>query len=42
MIISHVAANRIANAKLSEHGKGNAVDLRAFRLADGALSASRV
>jgi hypothetical protein len=27
--------NRIASAKLSEHGKGNAVDLRAFRLADG-------
>jgi hypothetical protein len=27
--------NRLAGAKLSEHGKGNAVDLRAFRLADG-------
>ena len=35
--------NRIANAKLSEHGKGNAVDLRAFRLADGrALSLTDV
>ncbi|HEY6025031.1 MAG TPA: extensin family protein, partial [Pseudolabrys sp.] len=27
--------NRVASAKLSEHGKGNAVDLRAFVLADG-------
>jgi hypothetical protein len=27
--------NRVASAKLSEHGKGNAVDLRAFILADG-------
>jgi hypothetical protein len=27
--------NRIAGAKLSEHGKGNAVDLRAFMLSDG-------
>lgn len=27
--------NRVAGAKLSEHGKGNAVDLRAFVLADG-------
>jgi len=27
--------NRIAGAKLSEHGKGNAVDLRSFILADG-------
>ena len=27
--------NRVAGAKLSEHGKGNAVDLRAFLLADG-------
>jgi len=35
--------NRITGAKLSEHGKGNAVDLRAFRLADGrALSLTDV
>jgi hypothetical protein len=27
--------NRVAGAKLSEHGRGNAVDLRAFVLADG-------
>src|SRR5262249_27873908 len=27
--------NRIVGAKVSEHGKGNAVDLRAFILADG-------
>ena len=27
--------NRVAGAKLSEHGKGDAVDLRAFVLADG-------
>ncbi|HET7910457.1 MAG TPA: extensin family protein [Pseudolabrys sp.] len=27
--------NRVSGAKLSEHGKGNAVDLRAFLLADG-------
>ncbi len=27
--------NRVAGAKLSEHGKGNAVDLRALVLADG-------
>lgn len=27
--------NRVAGAKLSEHGKGNAVDLRTFTLADG-------
>jgi hypothetical protein len=27
--------NRVAGAKLSEHGKGNAVDVRAFTLADG-------
>jgi hypothetical protein len=27
--------NRVADAKLSEHGKGNAVDLRALVLADG-------
>jgi hypothetical protein len=27
--------NRVAGAKLSEHGKGNAIDIRAFRLADG-------
>ena len=27
--------NRVAGARLSEHGKGNAVDLRAFVLADG-------
>ena len=27
--------NRVAGAKLSEHGKGNAVDLRALMLADG-------
>ena len=27
--------NRVAGAKLSEHGKGNAVDLRSFTLADG-------
>jgi hypothetical protein len=27
--------NRVAGAKLSEHGKGNAVDVRSFILADG-------
>jgi hypothetical protein len=27
--------NRVTGAKLSEHGKGNAVDLRSFALADG-------
>jgi hypothetical protein len=27
--------NRVAGAKLSEHGKGNAIDLRGFILADG-------
>jgi hypothetical protein len=27
--------NRIKEAKLSEHAKGNAIDVRAFRLADG-------
>jgi hypothetical protein len=27
--------NRVAGAKLSEHGKGNAVDMRSFVLADG-------
>ena len=27
--------NRVANAKVSEHGKGNAIDVRAFVLADG-------
>jgi len=27
--------NRIQGAKLSEHAKGNAIDVRAFRLADG-------
>ena len=27
--------NRVPGAKLSEHGKGNAVDLRSFILADG-------
>jgi hypothetical protein len=27
--------NRVLGAKLSEHGKGNAVDVRAFTLADG-------
>jgi hypothetical protein len=27
--------NRVLNAKLSEHGKGNAVDVRSFTLADG-------
>jgi hypothetical protein len=27
--------NRVAGAKISEHGKGNAIDIRAFRLADG-------
>lgn len=27
--------NRVAGAKVSEHGKGNAIDIRAFRLADG-------
>jgi len=29
------ARNRVAGAKLSEHGKGNAVDLRTFVLSDG-------
>ncbi len=28
--------NRIIGAKISEHGKGNAIDIRAFRLAGGA------
>ncbi len=28
--------NRILGAKISEHGKGNAIDIRAFRLAGGA------
>ena len=27
--------NRVVGAKLSEHGKGNAIDIRAFGLADG-------
>lgn len=27
--------NRVVGAKVSEHGKGNAIDIRAFRLADG-------
>jgi hypothetical protein len=27
--------NRIAGAKISEHAKGNAIDVRAFTLADG-------
>jgi hypothetical protein len=27
--------NRVIGAKLSEHGKGNALDVRAFKLADG-------
>jgi hypothetical protein len=27
--------NRVLGAKLSEHGKGNAIDIRAFTLADG-------
>ena len=31
--------NRVPGAKLSEHGKGNAVDLRAFILADGRVVA---
>jgi hypothetical protein len=29
--------NRIPGAKLSEHGKGNALDVRAIRLADGTV-----
>lgn len=29
--------NRIAGAKLSEHGRANAVDVRAFKFADGSL-----
>ncbi len=29
--------NRIVGAKLSEHGKGNALDIRALKLADGML-----
>jgi hypothetical protein len=29
--------NRIVGARLSEHGKGNAIDVRAFTLADGRL-----
>jgi len=29
------AANRVAGAKLSEHGRANALDLRALRLANG-------
>jgi hypothetical protein len=31
--------NRIVGAKLSEHGKGNAIDIRAVRLASGAVAA---
>ena len=31
------ARDRVAGAKLSEHGKGNAVDVRAFALADGRM-----
>ena len=31
--------NRVFGAKLSEHGMGNAVDVRAFTLADGRVSA---
>lgn len=31
--------NRVVGAKLSEHGKGNALDVRAFRLAGGKLIA---
>jgi hypothetical protein len=27
--------NRVVGAKISEHGKGNAIDIRAFRLVDG-------
>jgi len=29
--------NRVAGAKLSEHGKANALDIRSFKLADGTL-----
>jgi hypothetical protein len=29
--------NRIVGAKLSEHGKGNALDMRSFRLANGTV-----
>lgn len=29
--------NRVVGAKLSEHGKGNALDVRAFKLADGSM-----
>ncbi len=29
--------NRVAGAKLSEHGKANALDIRSFRLADGRI-----
>lgn len=29
--------NRVVGAKLSEHGKGNALDMRSFRLTDGKL-----
>jgi hypothetical protein len=29
--------NRVIGAKMSEHGKGNALDMRSFRLADGKL-----
>jgi hypothetical protein len=29
--------NRVFGAKLSEHGKGNALDVRAFKLADGKI-----
>jgi hypothetical protein len=29
--------NRVAGAKISEHGKGNAVDLRSFTLTDGRI-----
>jgi hypothetical protein len=29
--------NRVPGAKVSEHGKGNAIDLRSFRLADGKI-----
>ena len=33
--------NRVAGAKLSEHGKGNAVDVRAFSWPTAALSPDR-
>ena len=29
--------NRIVGAKLSEHGKGNAIDVRSFKLANGTV-----